>query len=178
MVPYFTKGDPHIRIVLMTIYYFALHVLSNNLTKILVVSPVWQKLEEENQDFFKAYHLRLMLKHQIIFFNKLLEKQAELMHHMHSSGVESVPSSNGSRVPPCKTSFSSHYLFDRFLGGNVLLNDYVTWVHQLSCMELCIDRALQETIMMLYVSICTQFVSNHIVYLHCNLGFKSGAHTL
>lgn len=61
---------------------------------------VWQKLEEENQDFFKAYHLRLMLKRQIIFFNKLLEKQAELMHHMHSSGVESVPSSNGSRVPP------------------------------------------------------------------------------
>ncbi|KAK1311689.1 hypothetical protein QJS10_CPA07g00120 [Acorus calamus] len=45
---------------------------------------VWQKLEEENQEFFKAYRVRLMLKHQIILFNNLLEKQAALMVHQNS----------------------------------------------------------------------------------------------
>lgn len=53
---------------------------------------VWQKLEEENQDFFKAYHLRLILKDQIMKFNKLLQTQAELMHQI-------PPSVNGSHVP-------------------------------------------------------------------------------
>ncbi|KAK6934040.1 Conserved hypothetical protein CHP01589, plant [Dillenia turbinata] len=60
---------------------------------------VWQKLEEENEEFFKAYHLRLMVKNQIMVFNKLLEKQVELMHQMHSTGVDSVPVSNGSHMP-------------------------------------------------------------------------------
>lgn len=53
---------------------------------------VWQKLEEENQDFFKAYHLRLILKDQIMKFNKLLQTQAELMHQI-------PPTTNGSHVP-------------------------------------------------------------------------------
>lgn len=56
---------------------------------------VWQKLEEENQDFFKAYHLRLILKDQIMKFNKLLQTQADLMHQISSA----VPVSNGSHVP-------------------------------------------------------------------------------
>ncbi|KAK1321399.1 hypothetical protein QJS10_CPA03g01709 [Acorus calamus] len=45
---------------------------------------VWQKLEEENQEFFKAYRVRLMLKHQIIMFNQLLGEQAALMVHQNS----------------------------------------------------------------------------------------------
>ncbi|KAK1298787.1 hypothetical protein QJS10_CPB14g01641 [Acorus calamus] len=49
---------------------------------------VWQKLEEENQEFFKAYRVRLMLKHQIILFNNLLEKQAALMGHTASPRPE------------------------------------------------------------------------------------------
>ncbi|KAL4587435.1 hypothetical protein LXL04_000306 [Taraxacum kok-saghyz] len=57
---------------------------------------VWQKLEEENQDFFKAYHLRLILKDQIMKFNKLLQTQADLMHQI---SPPSVPISNGSHVP-------------------------------------------------------------------------------
>ncbi|XP_020578551.1 uncharacterized protein LOC110023459 isoform X1 [Phalaenopsis equestris] len=57
---------------------------------------VWQKLEEENRDFFKAYHVRLMLKNQIMVFNKLLEKQVELMNKVCSSGVGSAPLSHGS----------------------------------------------------------------------------------
>ncbi|CAH1418475.1 unnamed protein product [Lactuca virosa] len=56
---------------------------------------VWQKLEEENQDFFKAYHLRLIVKDQIMKFNKLLQTQADLMHQMSTS----VPVSNRSHVP-------------------------------------------------------------------------------
>ncbi|KAJ0980806.1 hypothetical protein J5N97_009061 [Dioscorea zingiberensis] len=60
---------------------------------------VWQKLEEENREFFKAYHVRLVLKDQIMLFNKLLDKQAELMRKMGSSGVASVSPSNGTNSP-------------------------------------------------------------------------------
>ncbi|KAI4386554.1 hypothetical protein MLD38_004481 [Melastoma candidum] len=59
---------------------------------------VWQKLEEENQEFFKAYYLRLTVKHQIMEFNKLLEQQVHLMHQMHPGSVPAFPSTNGTRV--------------------------------------------------------------------------------
>lgn len=68
---------------------------------------VWQKLEEENQEFFKAYHVRLLLKNQILVFNELLKRQVELMQKVCSPGVASVPLSNGSssstlqQTPPC-----------------------------------------------------------------------------
>ncbi|KAL7125704.1 hypothetical protein ABFS83_14G134300 [Erythranthe nasuta] len=42
-------------------------------------SLVWQKLEEENADFFRAYYIRLKLKKQIILFNHLLEHQYHVM---------------------------------------------------------------------------------------------------
>ncbi|KAJ4896366.1 hypothetical protein Rs2_23160 [Raphanus sativus] len=42
---------------------------------------VWQKLEEENADFFRAYYIRLKLKKQIILFNHLLEHQYHLMRY-------------------------------------------------------------------------------------------------
>ncbi|KAB2631152.1 hypothetical protein D8674_008671 [Pyrus ussuriensis x Pyrus communis] len=59
---------------------------------------VWQKLEEENREFFRAYYLRLMVKHQIIQYNNLLKQQVELMSQLHSSGVTSISSSNGSHI--------------------------------------------------------------------------------
>lgn len=68
---------------------------------------VWQKLEEENREFFKAYHVRLMLKDQIVLFNKLLEKQDELMREVCPPRVASIPLSNGSNtstlhhIPSC-----------------------------------------------------------------------------
>lgn len=40
---------------------------------------VWQKLEEQNPDFFAAYNLRLKLKGQIIMFNHLLEQQVQVV---------------------------------------------------------------------------------------------------
>ncbi|XP_051145648.1 uncharacterized protein LOC127261364 isoform X2 [Andrographis paniculata] len=42
---------------------------------------VWQKLEEENADFFRAYYTRLKLKKQIVIFNHLLEHQSRVMTH-------------------------------------------------------------------------------------------------
>lgn len=54
---------------------------------------VWQKLEAENPEFFRAYNLRLIVKDQIIRFNELLEKQVELMRQV---GITSVSLSNGS----------------------------------------------------------------------------------
>lgn len=42
---------------------------------------VWQKLEEENSDFFRAYYIRLKLKKQILLFNHLLEHQYHLMKY-------------------------------------------------------------------------------------------------
>ncbi|XP_042514133.1 uncharacterized protein LOC122088842 isoform X2 [Macadamia integrifolia] len=64
---------------------------------------VWQKLEEENKEFFKAYHVRLMVKQQIIAFNELLEKQAELMRKICPAGVAPLPNSNGSNATPFLT---------------------------------------------------------------------------
>ncbi|KAK2987351.1 hypothetical protein RJ640_023652, partial [Escallonia rubra] len=61
---------------------------------------VWQKLEEENQDFFKAYHLRLIVKEQISKFNRLLERQFELMQQICPTGVASISMPNGSHIPP------------------------------------------------------------------------------
>ncbi|CAI9271559.1 unnamed protein product [Lactuca saligna] len=37
---------------------------------------VWERLEEENQEFFKTYYLKLALKNQITQFNDLLYQQA------------------------------------------------------------------------------------------------------
>ena len=36
---------------------------------------IWQKLEEQNPDFFRMYAVRLKLKDQIVMFNYLLEQQ-------------------------------------------------------------------------------------------------------
>lgn len=56
---------------------------------------VWQKLEEENQEFFTAYRLRLMVKDQILRFNELLERQAKLMNQICPAGVSSIPLTKG-----------------------------------------------------------------------------------
>lgn len=63
---------------------------------------MWQKLEEENPDFFRGYHLRLVLKDQIVRFNQLLEQQAELMRQICPTGIPSIPVSNGSQIPSSK----------------------------------------------------------------------------
>ncbi|MFQ6624204.1 hypothetical protein Gotur_003391 [Gossypium turneri] len=66
---------------------------------------VWQKLEEENREFFQAYYLRLMVKQQIMEFNKLLEQQVQLMHQIHPSGVSSISNLNGPHLSQSKIAF-------------------------------------------------------------------------
>ncbi|XP_057981429.1 uncharacterized protein LOC131166849 [Malania oleifera] len=58
-------------------------------------SLVWQKLEEENADFFRAYYIRLKLKKQIILFNHLLEHQYHLMKYPVPPKVPLAPIQNG-----------------------------------------------------------------------------------
>ncbi|XXG82322.1 hypothetical protein AAC387_Pa10g0299 [Persea americana] len=58
-------------------------------------SLVWQKLEEENTDFFKAYYIRLKLKKQIVMFNRLLERQYNLMKYPMQQKVPLAPIQNG-----------------------------------------------------------------------------------
>ncbi|KAI9073207.1 hypothetical protein K1719_044816 [Acacia pycnantha] len=58
---------------------------------------VWQKLEEENADFFRAYYVRLKLKKQILLFNHLLENQYHLMKHSMApiqNGIHPMPANN------------------------------------------------------------------------------------
>ncbi|XP_043716029.1 uncharacterized protein LOC122664320 isoform X2 [Telopea speciosissima] len=56
---------------------------------------VWQKLEEENADFFRAYYIRLKLKKQIILFNHLLDHQYHLMKNPVLPKVPLAPIQNG-----------------------------------------------------------------------------------
>ncbi|MED6126515.1 hypothetical protein PIB30_079268 [Stylosanthes scabra] len=56
---------------------------------------VWQKLEEENADFFRAYYIRLKLKKQILLFNHLLEHQYHLMKSSSPAKVPLAPIQNG-----------------------------------------------------------------------------------
>mmetsp|Transcript_27726 Transcript_27726/g.70653 ORF Transcript_27726/g.70653 Transcript_27726/m.70653 type:complete len:417 (-) Transcript_27726:564-1814(-) len=54
-------------------------------------SLVWQKLEEQNPEFFKAYYLRLKLKEQIVMFNYLVDQQMQMMHKLHASWMQAMP---------------------------------------------------------------------------------------
>ncbi|KAL2465934.1 Uncharacterized protein Adt_41785 [Abeliophyllum distichum] len=69
---------------------------------------VWQKLEAENQLFFKAYHLRLLVKDHILQFNDLLERQVELIHQICPTGVDPIPLSNGSQIHPTHNNSEYH----------------------------------------------------------------------
>ncbi|KAJ4952723.1 hypothetical protein NE237_029555 [Protea cynaroides] len=61
---------------------------------------VWQKLEEENADFFRAYYIRLKLKKQIILFNHLLEHQYHLMKYPVPPKVPLASIQNGIHPMP------------------------------------------------------------------------------
>ena len=51
---------------------------------------VWQKLEEQNQEFFRAYYTRLKLKDQIVLFNHLLDEQVKMFHRMPQRAAPAV----------------------------------------------------------------------------------------
>ncbi|KAL2507934.1 hypothetical protein Fot_31581 [Forsythia ovata] len=70
-----------------------------------VAEIVWHRLETQNPEFFKAYHLMRLVRQQIVEFNRLLSEQAELMRRTGLSGMTSVPMSNESNVSTSKTVF-------------------------------------------------------------------------
>ena len=51
-------------------------------------SLVWQKLEEQNPEFFAAYYVRLKLKDQVVLFNHLLEQQVQMNQKLHSNQMD------------------------------------------------------------------------------------------
>lgn len=71
---------------------------------------VWQKLEEQNPDFFKAYYTRLKVKDQIELFNTMLEYHAQVLQKTRAgvgtaAGVSgaapmAVPAANLMHGPP------------------------------------------------------------------------------
>ncbi|KAL2482999.1 hypothetical protein Fot_44443 [Forsythia ovata] len=69
---------------------------------------VWQKLEAENQVFFKAYHLRLLVKDHILRFNELLERQVELIHQICPTRVGPIPLSTGFQIHPMHNNSEYH----------------------------------------------------------------------
>lgn len=71
--------------------------------------PVWQRLEHENHEFFKAYYLKLLVKEQIMEFNRLLSEQVDLMRRTGLSEMAPFHPSNGSQVSPSKTVFLCKY---------------------------------------------------------------------
>ncbi|XP_019229925.1 PREDICTED: uncharacterized protein LOC109210902 isoform X3 [Nicotiana attenuata] len=61
---------------------------------------VWLKLEEENQEFFQAYHLKLMVKEQIMEFNKLLAEQVKMTHQLPSLAFQYFCNNNNNNNKP------------------------------------------------------------------------------
>eukprot|EP00798_Chlamydomonas_sp_ICE-L_P009137 gene9137-16260_t len=61
---------------------------------------VWQKLEEQNPDFFKAYYLRLQVKDQIVMFNYLLEQQVMMVQWLQMGWMENVSMMAQPSMPP------------------------------------------------------------------------------
>lgn len=73
-----------------------------------------------------------MVKHQIIEYNRLLEQQVRLMSQLHSSGVASIPSTNGSHISPSKSSIrlDVNFIMAKILACflSVQVNLYSVWV--------------------------------------------------
>ncbi|KAL1565714.1 hypothetical protein AAHA92_01406 [Salvia divinorum] len=65
-----------------------------------VTELVWQRLEDRNQEFFKAYYLKLLVKEQIMEFNRLLSEQADLMRRAPLNRITPHLPSNRSHVSP------------------------------------------------------------------------------
>ncbi|KAK4440428.1 hypothetical protein Salat_0377700 [Sesamum alatum] len=59
---------------------------------------VWERLERENQEFFNAYYVKLVVKDQILEFNRLLTEQAERMRQSGIIGINQHLTSNGSHM--------------------------------------------------------------------------------
>ncbi|PIN06429.1 Angiotensin-converting enzyme 2 [Handroanthus impetiginosus] len=59
---------------------------------------VWGRLENENPEFFKAYYAKLLVKDQIMQFNRLLSEQVERMRQSTITGRTPHLTSNESHI--------------------------------------------------------------------------------
>ncbi|KAK4409249.1 hypothetical protein Sango_0505900 [Sesamum angolense] len=59
---------------------------------------VWERLERENQEFFNAYYVKLVVKDQILEFNRLLTEQVERMRQSGIIGINQHVTSSGSHM--------------------------------------------------------------------------------
>ncbi|KAL0436115.1 UNVERIFIED_CONTAM: hypothetical protein Sradi_0319400 [Sesamum radiatum] len=59
---------------------------------------LWERLERENQEFFNAYYVKLVVKDQILEFNRLLTEQVERMRQSGIIGINQHATSNGSHM--------------------------------------------------------------------------------
>lgn len=60
---------------------------------------IWNKLEEQNPDFFRCYYTRLKLKAQIVMFNHLLEQQIQVVQKMQRGWLGNQGSATASGIP-------------------------------------------------------------------------------
>nr|XP_009791369.1 PREDICTED: uncharacterized protein LOC104238647 isoform X1 [Nicotiana sylvestris]XP_009791370.1 PREDICTED: uncharacterized protein LOC104238647 isoform X1 [Nicotiana sylvestris]XP_009791371.1 PREDICTED: uncharacterized protein LOC104238647 isoform X1 [Nicotiana sylvestris]XP_009791372.1 PREDICTED: uncharacterized protein LOC104238647 isoform X1 [Nicotiana sylvestris] len=76
-------------------------IISYSIVTIISWLAVWLKLEEENQEFFQAYHLKLMVKEQIMEFNRLLAEQVKMTHQLPSLAFQYFCNNNNNNNKPC-----------------------------------------------------------------------------
>ncbi|KAJ9541431.1 hypothetical protein OSB04_027937 [Centaurea solstitialis] len=76
-----------------------------------ITECIWESLEADNPDFFKAYYLRLVVNGQIREFNNLLGRQAQWMVQVDPRRASSSTGSNESHTP-ARPSNVSYYASD------------------------------------------------------------------
>lgn len=83
---------------------------------------IWNKLEEQNPDFFKCYYTRLKLKAQIVMFNHLLEQQIQVVQKMQRGWLGNQGSATASGIPLFQSGHTPgqdiHYEFESPCDGN------------------------------------------------------------
>ena len=82
---------------------------------------MWQKLEEQNPDFFRAYYTRLKIKDQIILFNQLIEQHAQLLQKVNHTSVQGKPP-NLQKGTPLDTRKSNGFEPFHFNGPHISVN--------------------------------------------------------
>ncbi|WMV06765.1 hypothetical protein MTR67_000150 [Solanum verrucosum] len=115
---------------------------------------VWQKLEEENQEFFQAYYLKLMVKEQIIEFNRLLSEQVKMTQQVPSA-IASLPISNGCNIMPI----------------------YVQFVHILSSIQLLNYMTLPQSVAYTRTALKPNRLADSSIWQHYAPMFLSGNHS-
>ncbi|KAL0389815.1 UNVERIFIED_CONTAM: hypothetical protein Scaly_0338600 [Sesamum calycinum] len=108
----------------------------------------WERLERENQEFFNAYYVKLVVKDQILEFNRLLTEQVERMRQSGIIGINQHVTSSGSHMLSSKTAFYYSCVYGVNADPNTTfmwnLRNIYTWV-LLPAQHMSIPSAAQNT---------------------------------